>query len=775
MADAAPAGSASRSAQGVEAEDWDPLAASSAELQRRPSAASLRRLRGELAGLRSEPLPGVHVCPDAAVATLVHALVAGPSDTPYSGGLFHFVLDAPDNYPHSPPRVRLLTTGSGTVRFNPQFYASGKVCLSILHTWPGPGWQPTFTLRVVLLQLQALMNEMPALNEPGMMLMSDPEEYNDFLRHETLRVAVLGVAEEAALVVRAEEGIPATASSSSSSGSSAPASSAGVVGSGAGPRLAASPRLPVGLAYAALEHVARHAEQLEARCLAAAVATPEGTVLRGLPRPTRTKYVAMAAAFRGFKGVAPPEGAGGGEQVPASGDGVEPPVHQSGARPDGEGDVEAPAEREDRAESEVVEECRICGGGESDGELIRPCGCSGSIAFVHRHCAAEWIRRDGSPICPICRKAYNDPALRTMGAVVRCRRSCAELGRSVRHMVVLLGCYLFNEATGGGLQRVEVGSQKLRSWRLHSGPTETTEYRLRGTQLQPARTPMERWYSPLVEVVILRAETRWRERPLPVVLPFKTFSDLAMSRQKPSTLASLLNAWSRKVVMNQARQRHRKRKWVATIRGVVRSVFQRVSEPLPAMDLRLRPACAARVAATAVLFAWLALGKRSWIWLFMCCHVGFRFAPAPVVAAAVIGAQLAAHQVHRRLARLGMFRRRPAWEADLLLVSLLLVGTFCAGLGTSSITGDPEMPEDADHAAPWVALPWAALIAICVSATATVARPPDGRQGACARGAAVLHGLLWSLCGSLLCLLAATPMLFPAMTQQITSEVVGDL
>ena len=44
-------------------------------------------------------------------------------------GFFYFVLHCPDDYPHSPPKVRLLTTGGGAVRFNPNLYANGKVCL----------------------------------------------------------------------------------------------------------------------------------------------------------------------------------------------------------------------------------------------------------------------------------------------------------------------------------------------------------------------------------------------------------------------------------------------------------------------------------------------------------------------------------------------------------------------------------------------------------------------------------------------------------------------
>ena len=33
--------------------------------------------------------------------------------------------------------VKFRTTGRGQVRFNPNLYKDGKVCLSLLGTWPG--------------------------------------------------------------------------------------------------------------------------------------------------------------------------------------------------------------------------------------------------------------------------------------------------------------------------------------------------------------------------------------------------------------------------------------------------------------------------------------------------------------------------------------------------------------------------------------------------------------------------------------------------------------
>src|SRR3546814_16142708 len=70
---------------------------------------------------------GIFVVPDDTNNTVVHAIVTGPFETPYEGGFFYFVLNFPDDYPQSPPKVRLMTTAGGTVRFNPNLYADGTV------------------------------------------------------------------------------------------------------------------------------------------------------------------------------------------------------------------------------------------------------------------------------------------------------------------------------------------------------------------------------------------------------------------------------------------------------------------------------------------------------------------------------------------------------------------------------------------------------------------------------------------------------------------------
>eukprot|EP01089_Gocevia_fonbrunei_P006955 TRINITY_DN17969_c0_g1_i1.p1 TRINITY_DN17969_c0_g1~~TRINITY_DN17969_c0_g1_i1.p1 ORF type:complete len:118 (+),score=12.65 TRINITY_DN17969_c0_g1_i1:43-396(+) len=67
----------------------------------------------------------------------IDALIVGPPDTPYAFGFFRFDMKFPATYPNAPPKVLITTTNGGRTRFNPNLYAGGKVCLSILGTWSG--------------------------------------------------------------------------------------------------------------------------------------------------------------------------------------------------------------------------------------------------------------------------------------------------------------------------------------------------------------------------------------------------------------------------------------------------------------------------------------------------------------------------------------------------------------------------------------------------------------------------------------------------------------
>lgn len=137
-----------------------------------PQGNRQRRIAGEVASLFSSlPLSwssSILLRVDEDRYDILRACIFGPEDTPYDSGAFIFDIFLPSEYPVVPPKFRLLTTGGGRVRFNPNLYSSGKVCLSLLGTWSGPSWNSGSTILQVLVSIQSLiLVSSPYFNEPG--------------------------------------------------------------------------------------------------------------------------------------------------------------------------------------------------------------------------------------------------------------------------------------------------------------------------------------------------------------------------------------------------------------------------------------------------------------------------------------------------------------------------------------------------------------------------------------------------------------------------------
>ncbi|KAL7506768.1 hypothetical protein ACHAXN_003984 [Cyclotella atomus] len=100
---------------------------------------------------------------------LLRVMITGPDGSPYANGCFMFDISLPSDYPQTAPKVQFLTTDGGRIRFNPNLYNCGKVCLSLLGTWQGPGWiSGESTLLQVLISIQSLiLVPDPYFNEPG--------------------------------------------------------------------------------------------------------------------------------------------------------------------------------------------------------------------------------------------------------------------------------------------------------------------------------------------------------------------------------------------------------------------------------------------------------------------------------------------------------------------------------------------------------------------------------------------------------------------------------
>ncbi|KAJ3246648.1 Baculoviral IAP repeat-containing protein 6, partial [Borealophlyctis nickersoniae] len=130
-------------------------------------------------------------------------LITGPEGTPYSNGCFEFDIAFPDDYPAVPPKVNFKTTGGGTVRFNPNLYAEGKVCLSLLGTWagaPSEMWQEganQSTLLQVLMSIQSMiLVDEPYYNEPGYARSANNSAsvgYNKIVRRNCVKWAMINM------------------------------------------------------------------------------------------------------------------------------------------------------------------------------------------------------------------------------------------------------------------------------------------------------------------------------------------------------------------------------------------------------------------------------------------------------------------------------------------------------------------------------------------------------------------------------------------------------
>ncbi|KAI9778156.1 MAG: hypothetical protein M1839_008365 [Geoglossum umbratile] len=161
---------------------------------------SIIRLTRELSDIqKSADLSLAVACRDVDVRN-VKAIIIGPPESPYEFGFFEFALKFGREYPGKAPSVTATTTNGGRCRFNPNIYAQGKVCLSILGTWRGERgeeWSSAQGLESILISIQSLMSSNPYENEPGF---EDAKSENDQkniadyvakIRHETLRISVI--------------------------------------------------------------------------------------------------------------------------------------------------------------------------------------------------------------------------------------------------------------------------------------------------------------------------------------------------------------------------------------------------------------------------------------------------------------------------------------------------------------------------------------------------------------------------------------------------------
>ena len=122
----------------------------------------------------------------------MYCLIIGTENTPYEDGFYLFDFTFTEEYPLKPPKVKYCTL-NGNIRFNPNLYTCGKVCLSILNTWHGEQWSPVNSITTILLAIQSfVLIQEPLRNEPGFEDCQDERigNYDDIIYFENFNTAI---------------------------------------------------------------------------------------------------------------------------------------------------------------------------------------------------------------------------------------------------------------------------------------------------------------------------------------------------------------------------------------------------------------------------------------------------------------------------------------------------------------------------------------------------------------------------------------------------------
>src|SRR5574343_62638 len=95
-----------------------------------------RRLLKDLKKLETEDSSsGITATPDDDSLFRWKAVIFGPDDTEWEGGIFRLILEFTEDYPNKPPKVKFLTK-----MFHPNIYNDGSICLDILQNMWSPGY-----------------------------------------------------------------------------------------------------------------------------------------------------------------------------------------------------------------------------------------------------------------------------------------------------------------------------------------------------------------------------------------------------------------------------------------------------------------------------------------------------------------------------------------------------------------------------------------------------------------------------------------------------------
>lgn len=116
----------------------------------------VRRLQKELLDIQRNDIPNLSAGLVGENLFEWEAVILGPIETPYEGGIFNLNISIPSNYPFKPPIVIFKTK-----IYHPNINSSGNICLDILKSQ----WSPSLTISKILLSICSLLSD-PNPNDP---------------------------------------------------------------------------------------------------------------------------------------------------------------------------------------------------------------------------------------------------------------------------------------------------------------------------------------------------------------------------------------------------------------------------------------------------------------------------------------------------------------------------------------------------------------------------------------------------------------------------------
>jgi ubiquitin-conjugating enzyme E2 N len=114
------------------------------------SAKAPTRILKEYERWNKDPADGISYSIDKDNIRYLTIFIAGPSGSPYEGGLFKVEMFLPAEYPMQPPKARFLTK-----IYHPNIDRLGRICLDILKD----KWSPALGVKSVALSIQILLQD----------------------------------------------------------------------------------------------------------------------------------------------------------------------------------------------------------------------------------------------------------------------------------------------------------------------------------------------------------------------------------------------------------------------------------------------------------------------------------------------------------------------------------------------------------------------------------------------------------------------------------------